>query len=320
MMTGVMRKLVGLLLIVTAGFIAFTRYEDRPVEALVPRWAQPPSEFMEVKGQIVHMRDEGPRTDEVPLVLIHGTGDSLHTWEAWVQALKSQRRVIRFDLPGFGLTGPFAGSYTPDDYRGDTYARFVVDLLDQLKVQRAVLAGNSLGGEVAWRTAVLAPERVERLILVDASGPPFTPEAIPPGFATARVPVINRLGEHLLPRFMVVATLHSVYGDPQKVTEALVDRYFDITLREGNRRALNQRLKLIESDLQPELIQRVRQPTLILWGERDRLIPPATAQVFAQAIAGSQVVILPGLGHVPHEEDPVASLAPVKRFLGISER
>jgi pimeloyl-ACP methyl ester carboxylesterase len=316
-MTGVVRKLIGLLLIVTALFISFTRYEDRPVEALVPRWAQPPSDFVEVKGQIVHVRDEGPRNDDVPIVLIHGTGASLHTWEGWVQALKPQRRVISLDLPGFGLTGPFAGQYTPDDYRGDSYARFLLDLLDHLKVQRAVLAGNSLGGEVAWRTAVLAPERVDRLILVDASGPRFTPEVIPPGFAIALIPVINRLAEYLLPRSMVTATLHSVYGDPNKVTEAVVDRYFDITLREGNRRALNKRIALLEGDLQPERIKQVRAPTLILWGERDRLIPPATAQVFAQSIAGSELVLLPGLGHVPQEEDPAASVAPVKRFLGL---
>jgi pimeloyl-ACP methyl ester carboxylesterase len=180
-----------------------------------------------------------------------------------------------------------------------------------------VIAGNSLGGEVAWRTAVLAPQRVERLILVDASGPVFKPEVIPPGFIFARIPVLNRIGEFLLPRPLVRATLHSIYGDPSRVTEALVDRYFEITLREGNRRALNQRLRLLESDLQPDLIAKVTQPTLILWGARDRLIPPSTAQLFAKAIAGSQVLVLPGLGHVPQEEDPAASVAAVKAFLDL---
>jgi pimeloyl-ACP methyl ester carboxylesterase len=316
-MKGMIRKLVGALLIVTAGVVALTRQDDRPVETLVARWAPPPSEFVEVRGQVVHLRDEGPRGDPLPIVLIHGTGASLHTWEGWVAQLKTQRRVVTFDLPGFGLTGPFAGQYPSGDYRGDSYARFVVDLLDRLQVQRVVIGGNSLGGEVAWRTAVLAPQRVERLVLVDASGPRFTPQVIPPGFAIARVPVLNRVAEHLLPRSMVRATLHSVYGDPARVAEPVVDRYFDITLREGNRRALNQRLALLESDLRPELIGKVSQPTLILWGERDRLIPPQTAQLFAASIAGSQVVVLPGLGHVPQEEDPQASLAAAKAFLGV---
>lgn len=316
-MGGLIRKIVGILLILTAVAISLTRFDDRPVEALVARWAPPPSEFIQVKDQLVHIRDEGPREDPLPIVLVHGTSASLHTWEGWVNSIKAQRRVITLDLPGFGLTGPFTGSYAPMGYKGDSYARFVVDLLDHLKLQRVVMGGNSLGGEVAWRTAVMAPQRVEKLILVDASGPAFKPEEIPPGFLLARVPVLNRLGEYLLPRPMVRATVESVYANRSLVTDALVDRYFEITLREGNRRALGERLRVLEEDLKPELIEQIKQPTLILWGEKDRLIPPSTAQIFQQKIAGSQVVILPGLGHVPQEENPQASLAPVKAFLGL---
>lgn len=314
---GWLRKLVGLMLILTAIVVSWVRAPDRPVETLVARWAPPPSEFIDLRGQVVHLRDEGPRDDPVPIVLIHGTSSSLHTWEGWVKALKPQRRVISFDLPGFGLTGPFSGQWTADDYRGDTYARFVIALMDHFGLQRAVVGGNSLGGEVAWRTARLAPQRVAQLILVDASGTAFEPESIPPGFLLARLPVVNRLAEHLLPRPVVVSTLHSVYGDPQRVSDALVDRYFELSLREGNRRALNQRLSILEADLTPALINEVKTPTLILWGEKDRLIPPANARSFASAIAGSQVVVLPGLGHTPHEEDPAASVAPVKAFLGL---
>ena len=115
-------------------------------------------------GQADATRDEGPRGDPTPIVLLHGTSASLHTWEGWAHTLKAQRRVISLDLPGFGLTGPFSGRYTPDDYRGDTYARFVIDLLDTLQLPRVVLGGNSLGGEIAWRVATLAPERVDRLV------------------------------------------------------------------------------------------------------------------------------------------------------------
>ena len=316
-MKGLLRKAIGLLIIFTAIAVGYSRAPDRPVDTLVARWAVPPSEFIELKGQIVHLRDEGPREDATPILLVHGTSASLHTWEGWVQALKTQRRVITFDLPGFGLTGPFAGQYASEDYRGDTYARFVVDLMDHLKLQKVVIGGNSLGGEVAWRTAVLAPQRVDRVILVDASGTDFKPDEIPPGFLAARLPVINRLSEYLLPRPAVRATLNSVYADDKRITEQLVDRYYELALRDGNRHALGQRLALLEADLKPDLINQVKQPTLILWGERDRLIPPANAQEFGRRIAGSQVVLLPGLGHVPHEEDPALSVAPVKTFLGL---
>ena len=161
-MKSLLPKLLGLLLLATAIMIAISRAPDRPAQSLVARWGGPPSDFIEVNGMTVHVRDVGPRDDTTPIVLIHGTGASLHTWEGWVQSLQGRRRVITFDLPGFGLTGPFAGRYTPDDYGGDTYARFVVDLLDQLKIPQAVLGGNSLGGEVAWRTAALAPARPPR--------------------------------------------------------------------------------------------------------------------------------------------------------------
>jgi pimeloyl-ACP methyl ester carboxylesterase len=316
-MKGFLLKGLGVLLILSAIAVALSRAPDRVPESLVARWAPPPSEFVEVKGQVVHLRDEGLRDDPVPVVLVHGTSASLHTWEGWVKALKAQRRVISFDLPGFGLTGPFAGQYTPGDYRGDTYARFVLDLLDQLKVGKVVIGGNSLGGEVAWRVAVMAPERVDRLILVDATGPRFKPDAIPLGFMLARAPVVNRLAEHLLPRPLVAVSTASVYGKPERLTTEVVDRYFELSLREGNRRALGQRLAILESDLQPERIALVRQPTLVLWGSRDRLIPPSTGRTFAEAIAGSRLVVLEGLGHVPQEEDPPTSVAPVKEFLGL---
>ena len=311
-------RLLGIVLMLTALVVALSRAPDRPVQTLVARWAPPPSDFIELRGQLVHLRDVGPRGDAEPIVLLHGTSASLHTWEGWVHELKDRRRVISFDLPGFGLTGPFAGQYAADDYRSDTYARFVLDLLDALKLPRVALGGNSLGGEVAWRVATLAPGRVSRLILVDASGLPFTPQSIPLGFAAARLPVVGWLGQHLLPRELVAQSVASVYGDPSRLTPALVDRYFELALREGNRRALGQRLRQLgDGSDAPARLAAIRQPTLILWGERDRLIPPSTARDFAQRIAGSTLVLLPGLGHVPQEEDPARSLQPVKAFLGI---
>lgn len=304
-------KLIGALLFLTAVAMWLSRAPDWPVEALVARWAPPPSDFVEVKGQLVHLRDEGPRDDPVPLVLVHGTSASLHTWEGWVRELRARHRVISFDLPGFGLTGPSASG----DYRGDTYARFVLDLMDQLQVRRFAIAGNSLGGEVAWRTALMAPDRVAKLILVDAGGQAFESDSMPIGFVVANLPLLNQLFDSVLPRPMVVASLRNVYGDPGRVNDALVDRYYELTLREGNRRALVQRLQQNRRGENAERIRELKLPTLILWGGRDRLIPPALAQRFKTDIAGSELVMFDTLGHVPHEEGPQRTVAPVKDFL-----
>ena len=264
---------------------------------------------------MVHLRDEGPRDDAAPLLLLHGTGASLHTWDGWAAALTPRRRVIRIDLPGFGLTVPFSGSYAADDYRGDTYARFVIDLLDALRIPRASIGGNSLGGEVAWRAVSLAPQRFERLILVDATGYAFVPDELPIGLQLARIPLLNRLGEYLLPRAVVAASLRSVYGDPSRISEALVERYFELALREGNRRALRLRMQQLEMGAHAERIKTLSLPTLVLWGGRDRLVPPGYAERFASDIRGAQRVMFDTLGHVPQEEDPARTVAAVARFL-----
>jgi pimeloyl-ACP methyl ester carboxylesterase len=305
-------RALGVLLLLSAAALAFFRAPDRPVETLVARWAPPPSDFIELQGQVVHLRDEGPRDDPLPIVLVHGTSASLHTWEGWARALRAQRRVISFDLPGFGLTGPSAAA----DYRPDTQTRFVLELLDALKVQRFVIAGNSLGGEIAWRAALMAPERVDRIVLVAAAGQRFEPEQVPLGWLVARTPVLNRVGEWILPGALVAQGLVAVYGNPDKVTPELVDRYYELTLREGNRRALSQRLAQYPPGADAERIAGVKVPTLILWGGRDRLIPPAVGQLFQRDIAGSQLVVFDDLGHVPHEEDPARTLAVVKPFVG----
>lgn len=314
-MSGRWLRIVGVLLMLSALGLALSRAPDRDVQTLVARWAPPPSDFIDVKGMVIHLRDEGLRDDPTPLLLLHGTLASLHTWEGWVRALKAEHRVVSIDLPGFGLTGPFAGSYAADDYRGDSYARFVLDLMDQLKIHRAVIAGNSLGGEIAWRVATLAPQRVAGLVLVDASGLPAKPRSVPLGFIVARTPLLNRIAEWVLPRALITQGLVDVYGDPAKVTSDLVDRYFELTLREGNRRALVQRLRQMGAGEDAARIDSVRQPTLIVWGGRDKLIPLAAAHEFQRRIPGSQLLVFDDLGHAPQEEDPARTVVPVRAFV-----
>lgn len=303
-----------LLLLIMAVVIGLAWAPDRPVDTLKTRWAAAPSRFIELQGMQVHLRDEGPRDDPEPIVLIHGTSASLHTWDGWTAALQKQRRVIRMDLPGFGLTGP-----APDgDYRMERYADFIAALLDQLGVRQAVLAGNSLGGGIAWRTAVQHPDRVSRLVLVDASGYPLQSTSVPLGFRLAQIDGLKPVMSRLLPRSMIEASVRNVYANPDKVTPELVDRYYELTLRAGNRESLTLRMKLRETDaLSAGLISSIRQPTLILWGAQDRLITEPSGQRFQQDIAGSEYVVFEGLGHVPQEEDPERSVAPVLKFLAL---
>ena len=320
-MTGLLIRLLGLALLVGALALPMLQAPDRPVETLVARWAPPPSEFLDLNGQLVHYRDEGPKADPAPIVLLHGTSASLHTWDGWTKALRGQRRVIRLDLPGFGLTGPFSGSYAGQPYSGPAYAAFVLDVLDRLQVQRFVAAGNSLGGEVAWRIAATAPQRVAALVLVDAGGYSVQDAALrgsmPLGWQIARLPVLGHITEYLLPRQVIVQGLHAVYGDPSRITEALVDRYFELTLRAGNRAALVQRLQQWSPSDGVDHVRGVTTPTLVLWGGRDVLIPPSHGQRLVADIPGARLQVFDDLGHLPQEEDPVRTVAAVRGFLGL---
>jgi pimeloyl-ACP methyl ester carboxylesterase len=288
---------------------------DRSVDSLKARWAPPPSYFVTLQGMQVHVRDEGPRDDPTPIVLIHGTSASLHTWDDWVAALSPHRRVIRMDLPGFGLTGP-----APDaDYSMARYTGFMRDFLDLLKLDEVVMGGNSLGGGIAWQTALAHPTRVRQLILVDATGYPLQPQAMPIGFRLAQISWLAPVTQKILPRQMIEASVRNVYGQPDKVSPALIDRYYELTLREGNRASLTQRFQYRSGDAAlAGQIPQLNLPTLILWGSEDRLIPPEHGQRFHQDIAGSQLQVFEGLGHVPHEEDPEATVRAVIKFLNRS--
>ena len=305
------------------GALAVSWAPDRSVESLMARWAPvgSASQFVVVRSMQVHVRDEGPHTGDEPIVLLHGIGDSLHTWDGWVRELSKTRRVIRFDLPGHGLTGPYQGEWLAggERYSMLTDAKFVVATLDALKVtQPVVLGGNSLGAQIAWETAdylrASQPQRVARLILVDSTGYPFESNAVPMAFTLGRIEALAPLLENTLPRFMVASSLRDTYGDPSTVTPALIDRYQELTLRAGNRRAFGLRMR-VDLAASPERIANIRQPTLLLWGGQDRLIPPSHAKRFARDIVGSKLVIFDALGHLPHEEDPSQTVAAVRAFL-----
>ena len=310
-----MKKGVRILVLAVAGIALLTGllfgHRDRPVDALKPEYARAPSDFLEVMGMDVHYRDEGNPQDSLPLVLIHGTGSSLHTFDAWAASLKGQKRVVRMDLPGFGLTGPF-----PDrDYAMDHYVEFVAGFLSARNIGRCILAGNSLGGQIAWNVALEHPERVHSLILIDAAGYPLKSTSVPLAFRMARTPVLNQLLTFITPRFVVRSSVENVYADKSKITDELVDRYFDLSLRAGNRQALVDRLQLPVDSIRALQVRNIRQPTLILWGAQDGLIPIESAYRFQRDLPHDTLVILKHSGHVPMEENPAESLQAVLDFI-----
>lgn len=300
-----------LLLLALFIYIQSQKVSDKPVTALKEKWAHPPSTFINIDGMDIHIRDEGPRDAAETIVLLHGTGASLHTWNGWTKALSQTHRVIRFDLPAFGLTGPDPGN----DYSIERYAEVVIHVLDALNIERVVLGGNSLGGYIAWATAVLHKERVSKLILVDASGYPYQAESVPLAFKVSQSKIAKTVLHNFLPKWLVARSVKNVYGNPEAVSDEIIERYYQLTLREGNRAALAERFVQTKPGPLANRVPDIGVPALILWGAKDRLIPVKFAHRFNNEISHSELIIFDQLGHVPQEESPALTVEPVMTFL-----
>lgn len=303
--------------VVAVAIIASLWKPDVSVDSLKPRWGKPPSQFIDLDGMQVHVRDEGWREDPTPIVLLHGTGSSLHTWDEWVERLKATHRVIRFDRPGFGLTGPNPSG----DYSMDYYSGFLQRLLHRLGVDGPViLVGNSSGGYMAWHFAVAHPDRVVKMVLIAPGGYPRS-SPLPQFLALAMNPNMDVITHHILSKSQVRKSAGESYGDPSLLREETVDRYYDLTRRAGNREALGQTLRASIGSENKDAINKVKVPTLILWGTKDRIIPPVPdAEQFHQRIAESTLVMLPGDGHLAQEEDPAGTVAAFEQWLASLHR
>ncbi len=280
---------------------------DKPRSELQARYLAAPGDLVPLGPWRLHVRDSGPKGAPAVLML-HGFGGSLHSWEVWAQALSTSHRVIRFDLPGHGLSEPDpAGDYT--DARS---IQLTLALMDQLGVARASIVGHSIGGRIAWTFAARHPGRTDRLVLVAPDG------FASPGFAYGRateVPAVLGLMRHVLPKAVLRMNLEPAYANPQSLTDELTTRYHDLMLAPGARDAMFKRLQqTVLTDPRP-LLGAINAPTLLVWGEADAMIPVANAQDYLSALKNSRLVTFPAVGHLPQEEAAQASLGAVRDFL-----
>ncbi len=311
-----MRKFLGwlllvLLMVASAAFIYY-RTPDTDPAAMRAKYGAPPSQFVDLGGGLtVHLRDTGGRSAPV-LMLVHGSNADLHTWDAWAARLGKRYRIIRFDLPGHGLTGPSPAR----NYSSAAFVDVVEKVRAKLGVDHIVLAGNSMGGGVAWHYALSYPEHLTGLILVDASGQPEPGNQSPPlAFRIARTPVIRNLAAMITPRDLIAQSLPGAFYDKRLATNAQIDRYWELLRYPGNRTATIDRFSTAPDYATPEKLARIATPTLILWGENDALIPVSSGKWLAAHIPGSQLIVYPKTGHIPMEERADESAADAYRFI-----
>ena len=287
--------------------IAIYWKNDIDLNELKDKYAYPSSSFISIDGINVHYRDVGKGE---AILLIHGTGASLHTWEKWIDILSPGYRVISFDLPGFGLTGPDPNH----NYQISRYTAILDSLMVKLKVDSFHIAGNSLGGLVAWRYTSQFPQKILTLNLIDAAGLPQPGKKPPFIFQLAKLPILSTLMQKVTPKSIIENSMLDVYKNDQLVTEKLIDRYFELSLREGNRTAFVKRMSQLNEKLDINDLKKITAPVLIQWGKDDRWIPLAKGYEFKKIIPKAELKIYDS-GHVPMEENPMETVEDYMIFL-----
>jgi pimeloyl-ACP methyl ester carboxylesterase len=317
-MKWVFRGFLALVALLVIAFLIF-RTPDTDVAEMRAKYGGPPSQYVDIGGGVtVHLRDEGPK-DAPAIILLHGSNADLHTWDPWTAALKDQYRVIRFDQVGHGLTGPDP----QDDYSTANYVADIGAVADTLGLKTFILGGNSMGGKHALAFAIAHPERVTGLVLVDGSGGPMLKldkkkddsDSGNIGFKIAQTPGINLLVEQITPRSLIAQSLEQSVSVKSVASEKAVTRYWELLRYPGNRRATLKRFSQPYDPLTEAEIAAVSTPTLILWGEEDRVIPVEAGQWLAKTLPNNQLVVYPGIGHLPQEEAVEATLADLAAWL-----
>jgi pimeloyl-ACP methyl ester carboxylesterase len=280
---------------------------DIPVETLKSKYTYDNSQFIEVMDMDVHYRinGQGPTT----LLLVHGTAASLHTWEDWTKELEKEFQVISLDIPAYGLTGP----HPERSYKVDDYVNFLAAFAKQLELDSFSLAGNSLGGLIAWNYAATHPDQVKNLILVDPSGmSKKDPSSL--AFRLAKNSFSSKFLRYVTPKSLFEKSLKEVYFDESKLKPAVLNRYYELGLRTGNRQAFIDRANT-KQNIDLSRLQSIQSPTLIMWGKEDAWIPVAHAAQFQTGIPNAKVLIYENAGHIPMEEIPDITVKDVITFL-----
>lgn len=305
-MKKILRVLAVIFILLGIAFFAIQK-KSIPLEDLKEKYCNADSKFIDIDGLNVHYKIEG---EGKPIVLIHGTGSTLQTWDSWTDTLKKSFKVIRLDLPAFGITGP----RKDNDYSSKTYVDFLDKFLTKIGIDTFAIAGNSLGGEIAWKYAYTHPEKVSKLILLDPAG--FYSKEKGNGaiiFKLAKIKWLAQLMGKMDTKIIVNQTLKDVYFDDSKITDAKKQMYYDMSLRDGNRESFSARVQQIGKE--PALdVSTIKMPTLIIWGKQDILLDISLEENFKK-ISNNKIIEYDNCGHSPQEEIPEKSVQDVISFL-----
>jgi pimeloyl-ACP methyl ester carboxylesterase len=262
---------------------------------------------MDLYGIKIHYTDKG-KGDVI--LLLHGVFSSLHTFNNWTNKLSENHRVIRVDLPGFGLTGP----WTDNEYSINRYIEFIKEFMDKLDINKFHIAGSSLGGWIAWEFAVAMEHRIDKMILINSAGY-INQGKYPWPFIIAKIPVLNQVFNfQLVPKFLARKILKEVIYDHRLISDELANRYYNLAKRKGNLKAFKT-IANLPFKQNTDALQNISTPTLLLWGDNDAWISSKDAESFKSDLQNAKVIIYKEVGHIPMEEIPERSCKDALDFL-----
>ncbi len=271
-----------------------------------------------IDGVRLHLQRGGE--GDPPVVFVHGFGGSAFSWRFLWPVFSKHHRVMALDLPGHG----YAERPHEFDYSAIHIGRMLVTLLEKEGLKNVILIGNSYGGAVSVAAILDAMEKqgadqdlISKLVLIDSAG---YPQKLPGHVAIMVVPGLNRLLPAMIPPKLMIRTIvRSMYGEKKRVTKDQIREYTNVYSVPGTRRSYRGYVR----DMRPENIgeyiakyKTIKVPTLVITGDKDKVVPPAIAERFHRDIEGSKLVVVKGSGHIPQEEDPDAVLAALAEFLG----
>ncbi len=239
-----------------------------------------------------------------PLLLIHGFGAGIWVWEKQIDFLSQFYRVYALDLLGHGYS-----DRPKIKYRPQTYISFFKRFMDEIGIDQATLIGNSMGGGIAWATALFFPEKVKRLILIDSVPPDVLDQVRSESFKALtmvrKIPLLTYLLIAGRNRNSIRQVLRECIVDPKLLTPESVDRQWEITRLKGTTWVHYSTLRHAE-EAKPmkDYLSLIKHPTLLIWGEKDQIFPPSVGEELSRSIPNSTMKIIHGSGHLPMWEKP----------------
>ncbi|MGG3466068.1 alpha/beta hydrolase [Neobacillus pocheonensis] len=236
--------------------------------------------------------------DKPPILLIHGFASSTYTFRRIIPLLQKQFSILAVDLPGFGKSE----KSTSFIYSFENYAKLMIECIHQFGYSNTYIVAHSMGGQIALNMALIAPEKINKLFLLCSSG--YLKRAKKLLIYSSYLPFFEKFLHYYIRRKDVTHHLRNVFFNQTLINDELIEEFGKPLAEKGFYKALIRLLRHREGDLLPQQLQDIQVPTLLIWGEEDRVVPVEVGQRLVRDLPDAQLITYEKTGHLITEERP----------------